>query len=187
MIGLNIVGWGTLNFKIDDENGRTHNISVLYTVHIPDLPLVLLSPHKWAQNLTNGTTETTGATSTVLRFHGYAKTICLNPCTNTPNFISTPVTLRYQEFSGTINHFDEDSLLSSEHVVTDNDGTDPEGGDAENEYDDEEIPISAQEVVDTIKIRQQQSGNVLHPTIGPVNHSESHPHANDAQRLTMEN
>lgn len=42
--GLNIAVWGTLNFKIDDDNGRTYNIYVLDAVHIPDLLLVMLSP-----------------------------------------------------------------------------------------------------------------------------------------------
>ena len=35
LIRLNIAGQGTLNFNIDNDNGRTHYISVLDTVHIP--------------------------------------------------------------------------------------------------------------------------------------------------------
>ena len=41
---LNIAGQGTLNLKIDDDNGRTHDIYVLDAVHTPDLPLFLLPP-----------------------------------------------------------------------------------------------------------------------------------------------
>ena len=55
--GLNIAGRGTLNFKIEDDNERTHDISVLDAVHIPDLTFFLLSPHHWAHNSTDRTTE----------------------------------------------------------------------------------------------------------------------------------
>ena len=99
-------------------------------------------------------TETTGVTPTVLRFRSSAKTIRMNPRTNTPSFSSTPSTLRCQEFSGTINNFDNDFLLSYKHAVTDDDGTDSEGGNVGDEYKNEELPMSDQEGVDISKSRK---------------------------------
>ena len=42
--GLRIAGRGTLSFRIDDDEGRTHKISIPNSVHIPELPMVLISP-----------------------------------------------------------------------------------------------------------------------------------------------
>ena len=44
---LKIKGRGTLKFRIDDDNGITHTINLLNSVHIPDLPMVLVSPQHW--------------------------------------------------------------------------------------------------------------------------------------------
>ena len=42
--GLRIEGRGTLKFRIDDNNGITHSITVPNSVHTLDLPMVLVSP-----------------------------------------------------------------------------------------------------------------------------------------------
>ena len=47
--GLKIAGRGTMEFKIDDDDGITHTIRVPNSVHIPDLPMVLVSPQHWSQ------------------------------------------------------------------------------------------------------------------------------------------
>jgi hypothetical protein len=124
--GLSIVGRGMFCYRIDDDQGRTHEISIPNSVHIPDLPMVLISPQHWAQNKRDDVNETKGATSTVIRFRKYIKTIPLNPQTNTPSFRSANGTLRYQAFAGTIDHYDGDSLLSSKHIVTDDKCADSE-------------------------------------------------------------
>ena len=93
----------------------------------------------------------------------------------------------YQTFSGTIHYFDDDSLLLSEHVTINDDSTDSEGGDADDEYNDNELPMSARYGVDSRKIRTQKSGHVPHLVSGHVDHVESHPHADDAHQLTVEN
>ena len=90
----------------------------------------------------------------MLRFRGYTKTFCLNPQTNTPSFRLTPSILQYQAFSGTVDHFDDNSLLSSKHAIADNDGTDSEGGNVGNEYENEELPMLDREVVDISKSRK---------------------------------
>ena len=52
--GLKIKGRGTLKFRIDDDNGITHTINVPNSVHIPDLPMVLVSPQHWEQQMPDG-------------------------------------------------------------------------------------------------------------------------------------
>ena len=73
--GLNIKGRGTLKFIIDEKNGITHTINVPNSVHIPDLPMVLVSPQHWAHQTPDGTKSTSSSKSTILTFRGYRKTI----------------------------------------------------------------------------------------------------------------
>ena len=73
--GLKIKVRGMLKFRIDDENGITHTINVPNYVHVPDLPIVLVSPHHWSQQTSDNTELTSGAKSTILTFRGYRKTI----------------------------------------------------------------------------------------------------------------
>ena len=118
--GLKIAGRGTLQFRIDDDDGVTHIITVPNSVHIPDLPMVLVSPQHWAQQTTDNTESTSGGRHTVLSFRGYKKTIPYSAQSNTPSFRSTPGTLRYQAFAAVVEHGNKTSkvLLRSEHVVT---------------------------------------------------------------------
>ena len=69
----------------------------------------------------------------------------------------------------------------------DDGGTYSEGGNADDEYNNKGLPTSAREGVYSSKSRKQQAGHVPHPAIGHVNHLESHPHADDTQRLTVDN
>ena len=48
-VGLNIEGRGTLKFRIDNGNRISHSVTAPISVHIPDLPMVLVSPQNWAQ------------------------------------------------------------------------------------------------------------------------------------------
>ena len=66
--GLNIKGRGTLKFRIDNNNGITHTINVPNSVHIPDLPMVLVSPQHWAQQTSDRIVSTSGAKNTILTF-----------------------------------------------------------------------------------------------------------------------
>ena len=126
-------------------------------------------------------------TSTVLRFCGYAKTLRINPRTNTPIFRSTPDTLRYQAFTGTIDNFDDKSLLLSEHVITDNKVLDSEGNATDNEYNDEAIPMSDWEGGNISKSNNQQYGHGTNLISGHANNSHYHPYADNAQRLIVKN
>ena len=116
----------------------------------------------------------------------------MNPITNTPSFRSAAGTLKYQAFAGTVDHLDGDSLLSSEHVVTDDKCTDSEGDDSEK-YDDyefdEQLPMSAREG-ETVEQQKQQARHESPPvdsSVESVDVAKSYPHADDAQRLTFEN
>ena len=79
------------------------------------------------------------------------------------------------------------TLLRSEHVVTDNVSPSSEGeseGDTDDHdgYDvDEELPMSDQEGV----ISSKQSPHVTHTHARKQVHENLQPHADDAQRLTV--
>ena len=47
--GLEIKGVGTFKFKIEDDDGRTHEIKIPNTLYLPELKRCLLSPQHWAQ------------------------------------------------------------------------------------------------------------------------------------------
>ena len=190
--GLKIAGRGTLQFRIDDDDGVTHNITVPNSVHIPDLPMVLVSPQHWAQQTTDNTESTSCARHTVLSFRGYKKTIPYSAQSNTPSFRSTPGTLRYQAFAAVVEHGNKTStsLLRSEHVVTEDEASSSEGaseGDADEDdgYDaDEELPMSDREGGHPSK----QSRHGTHTSECSHAHGSTHlqPHADDAERLTVE-
>ena len=74
-VGLNIEGRGTLKFKIDNGNRISHSVTAPISVHIPHLPMVLVSPQNWAEQTSNGTKSTYGAKSIILTFGGYRETI----------------------------------------------------------------------------------------------------------------
>ncbi len=46
--GLDIQGVGTFKFKIDDDNGRTHEIRIPNSLYLPGLKKCLLLPQHWA-------------------------------------------------------------------------------------------------------------------------------------------
>ncbi len=47
--GFDIKGIGTFKFKIEDDNGKTHEIKIPNSLFLPDLRRCLLSPQHWAQ------------------------------------------------------------------------------------------------------------------------------------------
>jgi hypothetical protein len=46
--GLEIKGTGTFKFKVDDDDGKTHEIKIPNSLYLPDLKKCLLSPQHWA-------------------------------------------------------------------------------------------------------------------------------------------
>ena len=66
--GLNIEGRGEFKFRLDNDDGITHIINVPNSVHIPYLPIVLVSPQYWAQQMSDGTKSTSRAKSVILAF-----------------------------------------------------------------------------------------------------------------------
>ena len=92
--GLALQGRGTLQFNIDDDNGKMHTITIPDSGYIPQLPLVLVSPQHWAQNTSDCVSETTGEHGTTLRFRGTTKTVRHADATHTPVFRTTQGTVR---------------------------------------------------------------------------------------------
>ncbi len=49
--GSKIMGQGTFEFKIEDNNGRTHEIKIPNSLYLPGLKRCLLLPQHWAQEV----------------------------------------------------------------------------------------------------------------------------------------
>ena len=103
-LAVKIEGRGTLKFRIDDDDGITHSITVPNSVHIPDLPMVLVSPQHWVQQTSDETKSTSSVKSTILNFQGKMKTIPYSMQSNTPSFCSTSMTFHYQYFVLMVDH-----------------------------------------------------------------------------------
>ena len=73
--GLKIEGRGTLKFRIYDNDGIAHTITVPNSVHILDLLMVLVSPQYWAQQTSDGNKSTSDDKNTIPTLWGYMKTI----------------------------------------------------------------------------------------------------------------
>ena len=88
-----------LQFNIDNYDGVTHIIMVPNSIHILDLPMVLVSPHHWTQQTADTNISTSGRKSTIFQFQGYRKAVPYSIRLNTPSFRPTLVTLRYHTFA----------------------------------------------------------------------------------------
>ena len=96
LLGINgvsaILGRGTVRWHIDDDDGRTHPITLPNTLYVPSSPMCLLSPQHWAQVMKDhlpeaeGTWCATYSRSVILYWdqRKYKRTIAISPRTNTP-------------------------------------------------------------------------------------------------------
>ena len=108
LIGVNgvssILAKGTVCWKIDDNNGRSHRITLPNTLYVPSSPICLLSPQHWSQTSDDHSPEKDGtwcATySETVDLHWdqrrYHRTIPINNRTNTPVFMSSSGTSHAQ-------------------------------------------------------------------------------------------
>jgi len=199
--GLKIAGRGTMEFKIDDDDGVTHTIRVPNSVHIPDLPMVLVSPQHWAQQTTDDTESRSGGKHTILTFRGYKKTIPYSTRSNVPSFRSTPGTLRYQAFAACFEATKDPKAKEfrrSQHIVTDDEASSSEGApEQEDGYDaDEDLPMTDREG-EKADIQSSHGphlghGSCVKGSCDDIHHDHRHttphlqPHADDAERLTVE-
>jgi GAG-pre-integrase domain len=126
---------GTIEWAIEDDNGRvtTHRIPNSY--YIPQGKVRLLSPQHWAAELPKplrppaGTPpEATFHDKVILRWGNSTKTIRLDPTTNVASFPLAPAYHRYHDFCTTANIKDnhEDSPVCLPVLATQVDEFEPE-------------------------------------------------------------
>ena len=96
---------GTVNWKMDDDQGKTHTFMVPGTHYIPDTHQRLLSPQHWAQTQGNnkpiqGTGETKNARTTTLYWkqHKYKKTRRISHRNNVATFMTSGGYGKYSQF-----------------------------------------------------------------------------------------
>ena len=95
---LSIGGRGTLRIRIEDDDGQNHKISAPGSIHIPGLPMVLISQQHWDQEVDSNESTTSGGKCVIKwgQHHKYCKTIFYSISSNTPKLRTASGTLQYQ-------------------------------------------------------------------------------------------
>jgi len=95
---LKVKGEGTIVWKIQDDDGSQHDLTIKDCLYVPDLQICLLSPQHWAQQARDdfpkkdGTWCATYAGGCQMQWNQrkYTKTIQHDPKTNTPRLYTVP-------------------------------------------------------------------------------------------------
>jgi hypothetical protein len=121
--GIEIRGVGTYIIRLQDNQGKIHEIKIPNSLYIPKLRQCLLSPQHWAQEAkTMGNKGKTWMENywdkCVLRWGGgkFYETIPHDAKTNTPVFHSAPASAAYRAFVTTFEACDA-PFFSCEHVL----------------------------------------------------------------------
>jgi hypothetical protein len=122
--GLEIKGIGTFEFKVNDDDGTTHEIKIPNSLYLPDLKRCLLSPQHWAQEardnypLPRGTWMENNDKRCVLVWGQgkYKISIPFNAMSNVPILYSTSSSLAYCAYTTTFEAL-EASFFRREHVL----------------------------------------------------------------------
>ena len=130
----NGIKFGTLTWKWQDDEGKTHTFHIPNSIYVPSCQVRLLSPQHWAQSLKDKTEqcgETTTATKCTLQWNkGKNKlTIPLDKETNVATFPLAPTYANFHSFCAE-NHLTNDDwhgplLCHSSPVISDDEDEDP--------------------------------------------------------------
>ena len=97
-------GFGTVRWKITDDNGQVYNITIKGRLYVPDMYACLLSPQHWAQQaadnfpMKRGTWCATYGDACVIQWNQrkFTNTINYDSNTNTPKMYSSPRLAKYR-------------------------------------------------------------------------------------------
>ena len=95
---LKVIGKGTVRWKIEDDEGKYHDIIIKDALYIPGLSFCLLCPQQWSKQAKDdfprkhGTWCATDDDECVLQWEQrkYTRTIKYDPITNTPKIYTIP-------------------------------------------------------------------------------------------------
>ena len=95
-----------VRIRIKDDHGQVHEISLPNSVHIPGLPMVLISPQHWDQEADPAKLTTAGGTYVIKCGHHlkYCKTIAHSMSSKTPKLTMASGPVQHQAYSAVINH-----------------------------------------------------------------------------------
>ena len=102
---LQINGIGTWRWRIQDDQSNHHDIYMKNALYIPDLPISLLLPQHWSQQVKDNTPNKCGAWCATYVTHSvihwdqqrYTKTVMYDKRTNTPRMYTLPRSTRYRK------------------------------------------------------------------------------------------
>jgi hypothetical protein len=133
-MGLQVKGEGTLVWHIEDDNGRTHKITIKDSLYVPKAPICLLLPQHWSQSADDKNPNPHGTWCAdyhdflVLKLdqEQYQCTIPWERRTNVARLRSAAGTTKYRMFSATfgIGNKMEDNehvIFAAPHLIPDDD------------------------------------------------------------------
>ena len=129
VIGVNgtlpIQGTGTVVWKLNDNEGRSHVIKIHGTLYVPGLKNFILSPQHWAdqvhaRNRTNAWEVTRRDMTTLYWNHGETiRTIPLSKGTNTTIVLSSQGSNQYMLFEAIFNANHQPEIMTCTSVYDD--------------------------------------------------------------------
>ena len=95
---LKSIGTGTVRWRITDDTGKIHTLTIENVLYVPDSPMCMISPHHWGQEandhypMKEGTRGITQSKNIIFEWNQrkYQMTIPLCPSNNTGIFMSAP-------------------------------------------------------------------------------------------------
>ena len=110
-----------MRIRIKDHHGWIHRVSIPNSIHIPGLPIVLISPQHLDQEA--GTAESTTTVGKCVIKWGqhleYCKIIAHSMSSNTPKLRTASGTLQFQIYSAEIDHVCKQALSKETTVLHD--------------------------------------------------------------------
>jgi hypothetical protein len=114
---------GTVRWRIEDDQGKIHVLTLPGTHYAPGLPFRLLSPQHWAQQVGEGKETYQVTRSTQIELHWgsqgdqHLRTIPLDPRSNVGTFYSAPGYKEYAAFAS-LNSEEENGLYCCQSCFT---------------------------------------------------------------------
>ena len=118
---LEVKGIGTVEWKIQDGQGRNHTIRIPGTLYVPKMEYCILSPQHWIKEAKdhhpkrNGTTTVNLQEGMLMMWNQRrcTKLVPYDPVTNTPRFNVNPGCKQYRAFEAIFN----ENLQPEEHNI----------------------------------------------------------------------
>ena len=166
--GLKVEGSGTVSWKLEDDNGQAHVMTIKGVLYVPGLPICLLSPQHWAKQANDnyprrrGTRCVDADDACELQWdqRQYRRTVPWDTATNTARFRSAAGATKYRLYVAAVEATDgteerEYVCYQSPHLISDDEGDEGETNDDEIHTDETVVPSAIRATDETSNDRRQ--------------------------------